>query len=105
LKEAVTADAHAMVSEIGPSDGEEAERSQSRSTRRSGAGILSDCRLDRPQCGGVVGGIAGKLSVMDDAGRSAVSLPGDSTEHLAGKAMFAPGALVWSAGDAQALFS
>jgi hypothetical protein len=86
LKETVTAAVQATVSEIGPSDGEEADRAAeqiNKAFRRRDPVPLPPGQptvLEALQAG-----IAGKLSVLDDAGQSAVSLPGVPVSDVAAK--------------------
>jgi hypothetical protein len=86
LKAAVTAAVEATVGEIGPSDGEEADRVAeqiNKAFRRRESVPLPPGQpilLEALQAG-----IAGQLSVLDDAGQPAVSLPGVPVSEVADK--------------------
>jgi hypothetical protein len=86
LKQAVTAAVQATVGEIGPSDGEEAERVAeqiNKAFRRREPVPLPPGQPTLLEA--LQAGIAGQLSVLDDAGQSSASLPGVPASDVAAK--------------------
>jgi len=86
LKEVVTAAVQATVSEIGPSDGEEADRIAeqiNKAFRRRNPVPLPPGQTAVLEA--LQAGIAGQLSVLDDDGQSGVSLPGSPVSEVAAK--------------------
>jgi hypothetical protein len=86
LKQAVAAAVQATVGEIGPSGGEEAEwvaEQITKAFRRREPVPLSPGQPTLLEA--LQAGIAGQLSVLDDAGQPAVSLPGVPVSDVAAK--------------------
>ena len=86
LKQAVTAAVQATADEIGPSDEEEAEQVAEQINKAFRHRDPVPLPPGRPTLlEALQAGIAGQLSVLDDAGRPAVSLPGVPVGEVAAK--------------------